>query len=177
MTKSWLRAGRRYESKNQIENIMNTIRSKFEKNTNTIYIICRILIGLFFFIAGFNKLFHPIFQGYMFNTISGIGFPFPGFTTHFTAFCECMFGLFLMLGLWTRISASVLIIIILVALFTHDLNTIPKELIPIKPETGIYEMDPFTWLSYFLYLPQTLYLMFLTLFLFQGCTGFGIDKK
>ncbi|AZB08210.1 DoxX family protein [Chryseobacterium sp. G0162] len=154
---------------------MKKIISNFEKNSSNIYIICRILIGLFFFIAGFNKLFHPIFQGYMFNTISSIGFPFPQFTAHFTAFCECIFGLFLMLGFWTRISSVFLIIIILVALFTHDLNSIPKELNPIKEETGIYAMDPFTWLSYFLYLPQTLYLMFLTLFLFEGCTGLGID--
>ncbi|AZA92788.1 DoxX [Chryseobacterium nakagawai] len=154
---------------------MKKIISSFEKKSNNIYIICRILIGLFFFIAGFNKLFHPIFQGYMFNTISSIGFPFPQFTAHFTAFCECIFGLFLMLGFWTRISSVFLIIIILVALFTHDLNSIPRDLNPIKPETGMYEMDPFTWLSYFLYLPQTLYLMFLTLFLFQGCTGLGID--
>lgn len=154
---------------------MKKIISNFEKNSANIYIICRILMGLFFFIAGFNKLFHPIFQGYMLNTISNIGFPFPQFTANFTAFCECIFGLFLMLGFWTRISSVFLIIIILVALFTHDLNSIPKELNPIKPETGMYEMDPFTWLSYFLYLPQTLYLMFLTLFLFQGCTGFGID--
>lgn len=156
---------------------MKTNISNFERKSKTIYIICRILIGLFFFIAGFNKLFHPIFQEYMFNTISNIGFPFPGFTANFTAFCECAFGLFLMLGLWTRLSSIFLIIIILVALFTHDLATIPKELIPIKPETGVYEMDPFTWLSYFLYLPQTLYLMFLMMFLFQGCVGFGIDSS
>lgn len=156
---------------------MKTTISNFEKNSKNIYIICRILIGLFFFIAGFNKLFHPIFQGYMFNTISNIGFPFPAFTANFTAFCECIFGLFLMLGLWTRLSSVFLIIIILVALFTHDLATIPKELIPIKPETGVYEMDPFTWLSYFLYLPQTLYLLFLALFLSQGCVGFGIDTS
>ncbi|TZF98649.1 DoxX family protein (plasmid) [Chryseobacterium panacisoli] len=154
---------------------MKTIQSNLEKHTNNIYIICRILIGLFFFVAGFNKLFHPVFQGYMLNTISTIGFPFPQFTANFTAFCECIFGLFLMLGFWTRISSVFLMIIILVALFTHDLGTIPKELIPVKPETGVYEMDPFTWLSYFLYLPQMLYLLFLLLFLFQGCTGFGID--
>ncbi|AZA83688.1 DoxX family protein [Chryseobacterium lactis] len=154
---------------------MKSILFNFEKNTNNIYILCRILIGLFFFIAGFNKLFHPIFQGYMFNTISTIGFPFPQFTANFTALFECLFGLFLMLGLWIRISSVFLIIIILVALFTHDLSSIPKELIPINPATGVYEMDPFTWLSYFLYLPQTLYLLFLILFLFQGCTGLGID--
>ncbi|MBV8327261.1 DoxX family protein [Chryseobacterium sp.] len=155
---------------------MKTILLKSEKHSAHILIICRILIGLFFFITGFNKLFHPIFQGYMLNTITNIGFPFPQFTAHFTAFCECVFGLFLMIGFWTRISSVFLITIILVALFTHDLNTIPKKLIPINAETGIYEMDPFTWLSYFFYLPQTLYLMFLTLFLFQGCTGFGFDS-
>ncbi|MDR6458110.1 putative membrane protein YphA (DoxX/SURF4 family) [Chryseobacterium vietnamense] len=77
---------------------MKTILSNLEKNTVNIYALCRILIGLFFFIAGFNKLFHPIFQGYMLNTISSIGFPFPQFTANFTAFCECVFGLFFNAG-------------------------------------------------------------------------------
>jgi len=139
-----------------------------EKLTNKAYIVSRILIGLFFFVAGFNKLFHPIFQGYMLNTITKIGFPAPIFTANFTAFCECLFGLLLLLGFLTRFSSLVLTIVILVALFTHDLASIPKELVPIDPKVGVYKMDAFTWIGYFLYLPQALYLMFLILFFIGG---------
>lgn len=141
-----------------------------------VYVSCRILIGLFFFVAGFNKLFHPIFQGYMLETITKIGFPYPQFTANFTAFNECFFGLLLLLGLLTRFSSFVLIIILIVALFTHDLNSIPTELIPINSKTEIYTMDPFTWIGYFLYLPQVLYLMFLSLFFFYGYGNIGFDK-
>lgn len=44
------------------------------KAGNVFYVICRIGIGLFFFITGLNKLFHPVFQGYMLNTMIEIGF-------------------------------------------------------------------------------------------------------
>lgn len=155
---------------------LQNIFTEEKQNQLTIqfYTVCRILIGLFFFVAGFNKLFHPTFQGYMLNTISKIGFPFPQFTANFTAFNECFFGL--LLGLFTRFSSVVLSIIVTVALCTHDLASIPKELIPIDPETGVYTMDSFTWIGYFLYLPQALYLLFLVLFFFQGYGRFGIDK-
>lgn len=155
---------------------MINIKNKSEKISDIFYIISRISIGLFFFVAGFNKLFHPIFQERMFNTINNIGFPFPDFTANFTAFFECLSGFLLMIGLWTRVNSFILIIIILVALFSHDLGTIPTELTPVTPEIGIYNMDPFTWMGYFLYLPQVLYLLFLFQFISRGYVGYGVDS-
>ncbi|MGJ1236798.1 MULTISPECIES: DoxX family protein [Sphingobacterium] len=152
---------------------VNNFQNKFGMST---YVVARVLIGLFFTITGFNKLFHPIFQERMLNTISKIGFPYPQFTANFTATFECIFGLFLLIGLFTRISSAGLIIIILVALISHDLNSIPKELLPSLDAGKIYPMDPFTWLSYFLYLPQVLYLLLLFIFLGYGYGKVGFDR-
>lgn len=129
------------------------------------YAISRIAIGLFFFITGANKMFNPVFQASMLKTITGIGFPYPEFTAHFTAFNECFFGLLLALGLFTRIGALVLNIVLFVALFTYDIHYhIPKNL------------DVFTWYSYFLYLPQVLYILFLFQVLWCGSGPYSIDS-
>ncbi|MEJ5054096.1 DoxX family protein [Sphingobacterium sp. MYb382] len=113
------------------------------------YTVSRIAIGAFFLITGFNKLFNPTFQASMLKTITSIGFPYPQFTANFAAANEAIFGLLLAVGLFTRFSAFVLNIVLFVALFTFDLQHLP---------TGL---DPFTWYSYFAYLPQVLYLLFL----------------
>lgn len=140
------------------------------------YVICRISIGLFFFITGFNKLFHPVFQGYMLKTITSLGFSNPQFMANFVAFNEMFWGLLLLLGLLTRFSSFALIIVMLVALFTKDIHSIPTELIPIDPKVGNRPMDDFTWLSYFFYLPQVLYIMILGLFSLYGYKAFGVDR-
>jgi len=128
-------------------------------------VICRISVGIFFLITGFNKLFNPVFQSSMLKTITGIGFPYPRFTANFTAANEAIFGLLLAIGLFTRFSSTVLIIILLVAMVTFDIpQYIPQGL------------DPFTWYSYFAYLPQTLYLLILMHILTVGAGPFSVDK-
>ncbi len=128
-------------------------------------VICRIAIGVFFLIAGVNKLFNPVFQKSMLKTITSIGAPYPVFTANFTAANEAIFGLLLAIGLFTRFSSIVLIIILMVALITFDIpQYIPQGL------------DPFTWYSYFAYLPQTLYLLILIHLLVVGSGSFSIDK-
>ena len=136
------------------------------KAGNVFYVICRISIGLFFFITGLNKLFHPVFQGYMLNTMIKIGFSDPQLMAHFVAFNEALWGLLLLLGLLTRLSSFSLIIIMVVALTTKDIHSIPTELVP---------MDNFTWLTYFFFLPQVLYIMLLGMFSFYGYKVFGLD--
>lgn len=140
------------------------------------YVLCRISIGLFFFITGLNKLFHPVFQGYMLKTISSLGFSNPQFMANFVAFNEAFWGLLLLLGLLTRFSSLSLIVIMLVALFTKDLHSIPTELVPVDPAVGTRQMDPFTWLTYFFFLPQVLFIMILGMFSFYGYRAFGIDQ-
>ncbi|KMQ59979.1 hypothetical protein ACM46_17135 [Chryseobacterium angstadtii] len=151
-------------------------KNTFNKTGDLFYVICRISIGLFFFITGSSKLFHPVFQGYMLKTISSLGFSHPQFMANFVAFNEAFWGLFLLIGLLTRFSSLSLIVIMLVALVTKDLHSIPTEVVPIDPETGIYPMDPFTWLTYFFFLPQVLLIMLLGMFSLYGYKTFGIDQ-
>ncbi|WP_407478010.1 DoxX family protein [Elizabethkingia meningoseptica] len=139
------------------------------------YLICRVSIGLFFFITGVNKLFNSVFQGYMLNTITKLGFSDPQLIAHFVAFNEALWGLLLLLGLLTRLSAFSLIVIMIVALVTKDIHSIPTALVPIDPKVGVRPMDNFTWLTYFFFLPQVLYIMLLGLFSFYGYRIFGID--
>ncbi|PIF45023.1 putative oxidoreductase [Chryseobacterium sp. 52] len=151
-------------------------KSTFNKSGDLFYVICRISIGLFFLITGFNKLFHPVFQGYMLKTITGLGFSNPQFMAHFVAFNEAFWGLLLLLGLLTRFSSLSLIVIMLVALITKDLHSIPTELVPVDPKVGIRPMDNFTWLTYFFFLPQVLFMMLLGMFSLYGYKAFGIDQ-
>lgn len=151
-------------------------KENFNKIGDVFYVLCRISIGLFFFVTGFNKLFHPVFQGYMLKTITSLGFSNPQLMANFVASNEMFWGLLLLLGLLTRLSSLALIIVMLVALFTKDIHSIPTELIPIDPKVGNRPMDNFTWLSYFFYLPQVLYIMILGLFSLYGYKTFGIDR-
>lgn len=62
-----------------------------------------------------------------------------------------------------------------VALTTKDINSIPTELVPMDPKVGVRPMDNFTWLTYFFFLPQVLYIMLLGMFSFYGYKVFGLD--
>jgi len=143
------------------------IKFLFSKETKFqlfFYSFSRILIGVFFLITGVNKLFNPTFQASMLKTITSIGFPYPQFTANFTAFNEAFWGLLLALGFFTRFSALALNIILFVALSTFDIHRIPQGL------------DPFTWYSYFTYLPQVLYILFLFQALAIGGGPLSIDQ-
>ncbi len=146
------------------------------KAGNVFYVICRISIGLFFFITGLNKLFHPVFQGYMLNTMIKIGFSDPQLMAHFVAFNEALWGLLLLLGLLTRLSSFSLIIIMVVALTTKDIHSIPTELVPMDSKVGVRPMDNFTWLTYF-FLSSTglIYYVVRYVFLFTDIKFFGLD--
>lgn len=149
-----------------MDKIINVIKYFFSRESSdrsVSYVISRIAIGIFFFITGFNKLFTPAFQDSMLNTITNIGFPYPQFTANFAAFGEVSLGLLLALGLYTRFAGTGLSLILFVALFTHDLYTLP---------TGL---DPFTWYTYFLFLPQILYILFMFMAIEKGGGRFSID--
>ncbi|HID8404671.1 TPA: DoxX family protein [Serratia marcescens] len=126
--------------------------------------IMRIALGVFFFASGFNKVFVPSVQTMMLETITEAGIPFPELMAVFVACCEMFFGLVLTIGLLTRLSAFVLMIISLVALFTVGLHHIPAEL-------------PFlTWYSWLLYLPESSYILICMLLVVQGCGPWGVDR-
>lgn len=151
-------------------------QENFNKIGDIFYVLCRLSIGLFFFITGFNKLFHPVFQGYILKTITSLGFSNPQLMANFVAANEMIWGLLLLLGFLTRLSSFALIVVMVVALITKDIHSIPAELIPIDPKIGKQPMENYIWLTYFFYLPQVLYIMLLGIFSLYGYKTFGIDR-
>ncbi|HGU9816784.1 TPA: DoxX family protein [Enterobacter chuandaensis] len=126
-------------------------------------LICRLVLGIFFFTAGFNKLFVPENQLLMVDTMHDAGIPFPVIMAVVVAFLECSMGLLLTLGLFSRVSALVLMIISTVALMTIGIYTIPRGL------------NLISWLSWLFYLPETLYMVLCLLPLTWGGTLCSLD--
>ena len=107
--------------------------------------ICRLVMGVFFFTAGFNKLFVPENQLLI------------------VAFLECFMGLLLTLGLFTRFSDLTLTIISSVAMATIGIYTIPPGL------------NLIAWLSWLFYLPEALYIVLGLVLMSLGGTCYSVD--
>lgn len=125
--------------------------------------ICRLVLGIFFFAAGFNKLFVQENQLLMVDTMHDAGIPFPAVMAVVVAFLECSMGLLLTLGLFSRFSALVLMVISSVALVTIGIYTIPHGL------------NLISWLSWLFYLPETLYMVLCLFPLAWGGTLCSLD--
>ncbi|WP_163332544.1 DoxX family protein [Enterobacter bugandensis] len=125
--------------------------------------ICRLVTGVFFFTAGFNKLFVPENQLLMVDTLHDAGIPFPVVMAVVVAFLECSMGMLLTLGLFSRVSALILMVISSVALITIGIYTIPRGL------------NLISWLSWLLYLPETLYVVLCLFPLTWGGTLCSLD--
>lgn len=125
----------------------------------------RIAIGLFFFASGFNKVFVPENKAIMLETIIDAGIFYPAFMAVFVASCEALFGLLLTVGLFTRLSAMVLALINLVALFTVGLNHIPDNI------------NFISWYSWLFYLPESPYILICIMLIIQGGGPWSIDRE
>ena len=125
--------------------------------------ICRLVVGIFFFTAGFNKLFVTENQLLMVDTLHDAGIPFPDVMAVVVSFLECSMGLLLTLGLFSRVSALVLMMISTVALATIGIYTIPHGL------------NLIAWLSWLFYLPETLYIVLCLLPATWGGTFWSLD--
>ena len=80
---------------------------------STIFI--RLAVGLIFFSQGILKFTDPKMG---LERFTRIGFPHPGFIAHFVGAFEMVCGLLVLAGLWTRIAAIPLLIIICTAIVT-----------------------------------------------------------
>jgi putative oxidoreductase len=77
-----------------------------------VFLALRILFGYTIFRAGWNKLMEPdMFAGHF----EGMGIPAPYINVLIAGFCEAAGGLLIMAGLFTRIAASVLVVVMVVA--------------------------------------------------------------
>ena len=78
-------------------------------------LLIRLPVGLIFFTQGILKFIDPNLGG---NRFARIGFPHPFFTAHFVGAFEIGCGLLILIGLWTRLAAVPLLVIISTAILT-----------------------------------------------------------
>ena len=110
-------------------------------------------MGSFFAISGGNKLFDPTRAEALIKVMMEAGIPFPEFLSVFLASVEFFGGLFLIGGFLSTFCA----------IATVELHTIPK---------GLSALD---WWSWFLYLPQVLYVMIFGWLMIVGPGRYSAD--
>ena len=127
-------------------------------------LVARFSLGLFFAVSGYNKLFVTERHEDLVNLMTEIGFPFPEFTAVFLASVEFFGGMFLMVGFLSTIWAIALTIAMIVAIVTVEIDAIiPK---------GIGFLD---WMSWFLYLPQVMYVILFGWLMTTGPGRYSVD--
>ena len=125
----------------------------------------RIALGLFFAISGANKLFVPSQTQTMYETLIAAGVPFPHLMAYFVSSVEFVSGLMLMAGFLTSLACIALMGDMAVAILTTKLAALPKG------------VSPPNWLDNFLYLPETLYILFFIWLICSGPGQFSIDRR
>jgi putative oxidoreductase len=113
-------------------------------------LLVRVSLGLFFAISGANKLFVSGRTQTMYQTLVEAKVPFPHLMTYFVSGVEFVGGCLLTVGFLSSLACVALLANMLVAILTTKLSAMPKGL------------SPFNWLDDFLYLPEVLYLLFLS---------------
>ncbi len=98
-----------------------TVRENPTSLRGTIFI--RIAVGLIFFTQGLLKYIDPKMG---LERFARIGFPHPAFTAHFVGTFEIICGLLVLAGLWTRLAAIPVLIIICTAIVTTKLPELSR---------------------------------------------------
>ncbi len=105
--------------------------------------IARIIVGYTFMLTGWAKLQNlPAIT----ENFRSWGIPFPQFMTPFVASWECFGGLFLMLGLMTRISGGALAVVMIVATISAKWADVDSLETLLGFEEATY-FAVFTWLA------------------------------
>lgn len=126
--------------------------------------VARFSMGLFFCVSGYNKLFIVEKHEDLIKLMAKIGLPLPDFMALFLGSVEFFGGIFLMIGLLNTLCAIALTIAMIVAIITVEIDLIiPK---------GIGFFD---WMSWFLYLPQVMYVIIFIWLMTTGPGRFSID--
>ena len=108
-------------------------------------LLTRVVIGIAFHFTGHGKLQNLDRTTQFF---SSLGIPFPAFNAFFVSWLEFAGGIFLILGLGTRIFAGLLSISMTVALLTSD----GKDLIQKFPTGDATDVTSFTFLLFLIWL-------------------------
>jgi len=86
-------------------------------------VFVRLAVGLIFFTQGVLKYIDPNMGV---NRFTKIGFPHPYFTAHFVGIFEMVCGFFVLIGLFTRLSAIPLLIVISTAIATTKIPELSR---------------------------------------------------
>lgn len=127
-------------------------------------LIVRIVLGVFFILSGFFKIFDTKQQANLLQTLKDAHFPLAEFNAYFIPFLQLICGILILVGLLTTVASFILFVIMIIALATDRAASVAHH-------GGIMTLE------HFLYLPEVLYgLMFLWLF-FSGPGKVSIDYK
>jgi putative oxidoreductase len=126
-------------------------------------LLVRVSLGLFFAIAGANKLLVAGRTHTMYETLVEAKVPFPHLMTYFVSGVEFVGGSLLTVGFLSSPACVALLLDMLVAILTTKLFAMPKGLTPLN------------WLDDFLYLPEVLYVLFFISLICFGPGQFSID--
>ncbi|MDG4951272.1 DoxX family protein [Weeksellaceae bacterium KMM 9724] len=88
-------------------------------------IIIRLMVGVVFLSEGIQKLLFPAIRGA--GRFEKIGLPSPEFLGSFVGTVEIVCGIFILLGLLTRLASIPTLIIMMVALTTTKLEVLANE--------------------------------------------------
>lgn len=89
------------------------------KEESLFFLILRLLIGIVFIVHGLNKIKSPDnWNDFLMSKKSTFGYSF----SLFIAYCETIIGIFLVLGLFTRITAIIGIIFMCAAIYIAHIN-------------------------------------------------------
>lgn len=119
--------------------------------TDLMFTAMRALVGLFFVISGFHKLFNEDRHQTLVATLRNCGIPFIGFCQWFVPSIELFAGLGVIFGFLTPLSALGLIAILSVAIITDA----PKRVASYSPINFADTVDDY------LYLPEVIFLIVL----------------
>ena len=106
-------------------------------------LIMRIVVGYTFMLAGWGKLNNlPL----MIENFAGWGIPFPTVLTPFVSAVECFGGAMLILGLFTRIPAAMLAVVMVVAIISAKWSDVDSLQTLLGFEEATY-FAGFMWLA------------------------------
>lgn len=106
-------------------------------------LVARVIVGYVFMLTGWSKLNN---LPHMIQNFTEWGIPFPQILTPVASGIECFGGLFLILGLFTRVSGGALAVVILVAIKAAKADQIDSLETLLGFEESTY-FAVFTWLA------------------------------
>ena len=101
--------------------LQKIVKTDLSKTT----LLIRLMVGAVFLSEGIQKFLFPVIRGA--GRFEKIGLPSPEFFGSFVGIFEILCGVFLLLGLLTRLASIPLIIIMVVAIATTKSEVLAKE--------------------------------------------------